>query len=130
MATASTAPAPKEYKEYNSYKNKWKLIPLTSKRIVSFRVKKIASISYSENFVFPRKSDTYNHFPYVTFSPTVTRTYKLMKNNYYSCIETPKENCQWSMYVDSEGNFYSYYGFPGDSWYSTKLEIQILEPEL
>ena len=123
-ATAATAAS---YKKYNSKTGKWDGFPLYLCDIQHFIVTDRTGSSASEGLIFTNQEES--HFPNIRFFPTKTYTYKLTDEGYV-CIENPKESSLWSIYVDSEGTYYSYMTFGESFWCATKLELKILEPKL
>lgn len=127
-STAPTASAPTaseaNYKTYNILTQLWESkIPLYPFVLSNFKMINRTGSSASESFYVTEEDSD------VKFFPTKTYSYKIMDNGYYSCLDSPKESCQWTIYRDDAGNFYSYVKYGGGFWYATKLEIQILEPK-
>jgi hypothetical protein len=121
--SATTAPtASAQYMKYNSKTDTWYSIPLYPSDISHFIVTNRKGSSSSEYIIITQDS-------LMKFFPTKTCTYKLTDEGYV-CIQNPKESSLWSIYVDSEGTYYSYMRFGGGFWYATILELEILEPEL
>ena len=120
MAMATTEA---NYKTFNMKTGQWESnIPLYPIVLSQFRmINRNGSSSSETNSITPNSN--------IKFFPTETYSYKVMDNGYYSCLDSPKESCQWTIYSDDAGNFYSYVKYGGGFWYATKLEIQILEPE-
>ena len=126
MATASATATSTDanYKNFNTKTGKLvSNIPLYPVDISNFKMLNSKGCSASESVYNTPNSN-------VKFFPTETYSYKVMDNGYYSCLDSPKESCQWTIYRDDAWNYYSYVKYGGGFWYATKLEIQILEPEL
>jgi hypothetical protein len=115
--TASTASA--QYNKYNSKTDKWYSIPLYPAVLPKFNMLGSKGSSSSERVSITQDSD-------IKFFPTKTHTYEVLENGYYSCVNAPKESCQWTIYRDDAGIFYSYVKYGGGFWYATILELEIL----